>query len=250
MIPTVVGSDYRTAARNEYARQAEVRADLLADCNDHPDDFMTDAAQNPVLWCNAFVMTLDPRQAESIVPFVLWQYQVELMRTLTTCIAEGEDVLIEKSRDMGATWVILATLVWHWLYMADFTCIIGSRKEDEVDKRGDLSTHFERMRFLLRKLPEAYKARQLGGYDERSHASFMMLRNPIIGSQITGESTTGSFSRQGRYTVVFLDEFGVIDPTLQEEIWTATGDASPCRIVCSTPFGAANKFARLAAAAR
>lgn len=250
MIRCVASSDYQTALESEYARQASIRADLLDAFDDAPDTFLTQAARSPVLWTNAFVMTLDPRQAQSVLPFVLWPYQVELMRTLTECIAAGEDVLIEKSRDMGATWVILATLVWHWLYLPDFTAIIGSRKEDEVDKRGDLSTHFERMRFLLRKLPDEYKARQLGWYDEKQHGTFMMLRNPATGSQITGESTNSSFSRQGRYTCAFLDEFAVIDPNLQEEIWTATGDSTPCRIVCSTPFGAANKFARLAAANR
>lgn len=250
MIPCVASSGYQKAMAIEYARQARDRATLLQAFDADPNRFLTKVAKDPVLWCNAFVMTLDPRRAQSVIPFVLWPYQMRLMETLTKCIADGEDILIEKSRDMGATWVILATLVWHWIYFADFTVIIGSRKEDEVDKRGDLSTHFERMRFLLRKLPDEYKARQLSWYDEKHHAGYMMLRNPATGSQITGESTNSSFSRQGRYTCAFLDEFAVIDPSLQDEIWTATGDSTPCRIVCSTPFGAANKFARLAAAAR
>lgn len=250
MILFVDSSGYQKAMATEYARQARDRADLLALFDAEPDVFLTKVAHDPVLWTNTFVMTLDPRRAQSLLPFVLWGYQQRLMETLTRCIGKGEDVLIEKSRDMGATWVILATLMWHWIYMADFTVIIGSRKEDEVDKRGDLSTHFERMRFVLRKFPEAYLERQLDWYDEKQHAGYMMLRNPVTGSQITGESTNSSFSRQGRYTCAFLDEFAVIDPNLQEEIWTATGDSTPCRIVCSTPFGAANKFARLAAAAR
>lgn len=232
---------------SEYARQANDRADLLAAFEADPNTLLTEVAQDPVLWCNTFVMTLDPRRTQSVIPFVLWPYQMRLMETLQRCIAKGEDILIEKSRDMGATWVILATLLWHWIYVPDFTVIIGSRKEDEVDKRGDLSTHFERMRFVLRKLPEAYLERQLGWYDEKGHAGYMMLRNPATGSQITGESTNSSFSRQGRYTCAFLDEFAVIEPNLQDEIWVATGDSTPCRIVCSTPFGAANRFARLAA---
>lgn len=246
----MASSGYQKAMASEYARQASVRADLLDVFHDDPELFLAKAARDPTVWCNAFVMTLDPRRAQSVIPLVLWPYQIRLMKTLTKCIADGEDILIEKSRDMGATWVILATLVWHWIYFADFTVIIGSRKEDEVDKRGDLSTHFERMRFLLRKLPDEYKARQLSWYDEKHHANYMHLQNPAMGSQITGESTNSSFSRQGRYTCVFLDEFAVIEPNLQREIWTATGDSSPCRIVCSTPYGAANTFARLAAANR
>lgn len=250
MIPCVASSGYQKAMASEYARQARDRATLLQAFDADPNRFLTKVAKDPVLWCNAFVMTLDPRRAQSVIPFVLWPYQMRLMETLTKCIADGEDILIEKSRDMGASWVILATLVWHWLYIPDFTALIGSRKENEVDQRGNMATHFERMRFLLRKLPAAYQERQLSWFDEKQNATFMMLSNPITGAQITGESTNSSFSRQGRYTAIFLDEMAVIEPNLQKEIWIGTGDASPCRIVCSTPYGAANTFARLAAAAR
>ena len=231
----------------QYRRQSTSRDEALAILDAEPDAFMDQVALDPVAWCNALAMTLDPRRAESVIPFVLWPYQVAVMESLQRCIAAGEDVLIEKSRDMGLTWIILATLLWHWIYVQDFTALIGSRKENEVDQRGNMGTHFERMRFMLRKLPDAYKGRQLAWYDERKHANYMALQNQATGAQITGESTNASFSRQGRYTAVFLDEFAVIDSNLQDEIWVATGDATPCRIVCSTPFGAANRFARLAA---
>ena len=146
---------------------------------------------------------------------------------------------------MGATWTILVALLWHWIFVPNFNALIGSRKEDEVDKKGDVDTHFERMRCILRRLPAEFKARQLPWYDERKHAGYMTLKNPKTGAQITGESTNSAFSRQGRYNCCWVDEFAVIDPALQNEIWKAMGDSTPCRIVSSTPMGAGNKFHQL-----
>jgi hypothetical protein len=233
----------------ENESHAAARSKLLDAFDADPDQILARAANDPVLFCNAFCYTLDHRQAQSVLPFVLWPYQMQLMQDLQACIATGEDMLIEKSRDMGCTWVVLVCLLWHWLYVPDFNAIIGSRKEDEVDKKGDIDTHFERMRFVIRHFPPAYAAAQIPWFEER-HAGYMALQNPSNGAQIVGESTNSSFSRQGRYNVCWIDEFAVIDDRLQREIWVACGDSSPCRIVSSTPKGAGNMFAQLAAAAR
>lgn len=233
----------------ENESHAAIRVSLLDEFEYDPESFLAEVAHDPALFCNAFCYTLDHRQAQSVLPFVLWPYQMRLMRDLQTCIATGEDMLIEKSRDMGCTWVVLVCLLWHWIYVPDFNAIIGSRKEDEVDKKGDIDTHFERMRFVIRHFPPAYFQAQLPWFEER-HAGYMALQNASNGAQIVGESTNSSFSRQGRYNVCWVDEFAVIDDRLQDEIWVAMGDSSPCRIVSSTPKGAGNRFAKLAAAAR
>lgn len=200
---------------------------------------------DPVLFCNSLVTTLDHRHTPSELPFVLYPFQTELLRGLCTNISTGRDTLVEKSRDMGVTWTVLVALLWYWLYIPNFNALIGSRKETEVDHKGNVDTHFERMRFILRRLPEVFKARQLPWYDERKHAGYMTLKNPATGAQITGESTNAAFSRQGRYNCCWVDEYAVIDPSLQSEIWKGMGDSTPCRIVTSTPMGAGNKFHQL-----
>src|SRR3990167_9414964 len=43
-----------------------------------------------------------------------------------------------------------------------------------------------------------------------------------------------------------MDEYAKVDTGVDEAAWTSTADVTPCRIVISTPVGAANKFARLA----
>jgi hypothetical protein len=69
----------------------------------------------------------------------------------------------------------------------------------------------------------------------------MRLINPETGSAITGESNNPSFSTAGRYAAILFDEFAKWEGN-DSKAWTSSGDASPCRIPVSTPWGAAGKF--------
>jgi hypothetical protein len=72
---------------------------------------------------------------------------------------------------------------------------------------------------------------------------FMRLVNYDLGTSITGESANPNWARQGRYKVVFYDEFQSTE--YAEEIWTGAGDSTPSRIVVGTPKGTGNKFWKL-----
>ena len=72
----------------------------------------------------------------------------------------------------------------------------------------------------------------------------MKLVNPATESSFTGESNNPNFSTQGRYLGILYDEFAKWEGS-DEPAWTAGGDASPCRIAISTPFGAGGQFYRL-----
>ena len=81
-----------------------------------------------IFWCfNMFFWTFDPRRASPAVPFILWGYQRELIQRLEENYKSQKDILIEKSRDMGATWIILAWLFYHWRFDSGFQTLIGSR---------------------------------------------------------------------------------------------------------------------------
>ena len=76
----------------------------------HPKDFIEH-------WC----MTYDPRKAgtdvPTMMPFVMFPRQKELVQFLWECLKDQESGLIEKSRDMGATWICCAFSVWAWLFI-------------------------------------------------------------------------------------------------------------------------------------
>jgi hypothetical protein len=154
-------------------------------------------------------------------------------------INDKRDLVLEKSRDMGASWMVIDTFTWFWLNPeggADF--LLGSRIENYVDKAGDMRTLIEKARYTIYRLPHWLIPE---GFNRSKHDNFMRLLNPETGSTITGESNNANFSTGGRYAAVLFDEFAKWETT-DIPAWTAAGDATPCRIAVSTPFGAAGRY--------
>ncbi len=192
---------------------------------------------------NAFVYTLDVRKRpRHNQPFCTWLFQDELILDLQRAINEGTDLPVEKSRDMGASWMVLMVFVWFWLRKEGGTdFLLGSRTEDYVDKRGDMRTLFEKCRYALKKLPVWLLPE---GFLWNKHDNFLRLVNPETGATITGESNNTSFSTAGRYAGILFDEFSRWEIT-DKSAWSCASDASPCRIPISTPAGAFGQYYEL-----
>ena len=200
--------------------------------------------RDPIFAFNALFWTYDPRKRPlHHQPFVTYDYEDELILELARSIENGQDTVIDKSRDMGITWVVLELFEWFWSKRTGgFDFLVGSRIADYVDKKGDPRTHFERLRYNLYRTPKWLRPK---GFDRGRHDNYMKLVNPETGSAITGESNNANFSTQGRYAAVFFDEFAKWEVT-DEKAWTSAGDATPCRVAGSTPFGAGGQFYKLA----
>jgi len=189
---------------------------------------------------NGLFWTYDPRKRPMHhQPFVTYDYEDEMIVELVERIEGGGDVVMDKSRDMGVTWTMLELIQWFWSKAeGGFDFLVGSRKEEYVDKKGDPRTHFERLRYNLYRLPWWIRPR---GFDRKRHDNYLKLVNPETGNAITGESNNANFSTQGRYAAVFFDEFPKWEIT-DEKAWMSAGDATPCRIAVGTPFGAGGQF--------
>ena len=153
------------------------------------------------------------------------------------------DLVIVKSRDMGATWVTLGLILWYWLFSPNFMAHLGSRKLELVDTFGDKSTLFERLRLMLEWIDKATPGIVPAGW--RKVSGSCRIVNPRNGSVITGEATVSSFARQGRFNLIFCDEFAMVEPRLQDEIWIGTADAAPCRLFVSTANFIDNRFGQI-----
>lgn len=198
-------------------------------------------ASRNIQWCfETFFMTFDPRQPSKALPFIPWDYELSLLQSLDAHLSDGKDLLIEKSRDMGATWTVLSWLLYHWLFQPGFQALIGSRLEDLIDKRGDLTTHFERLRWSIKHLPNFLKP---DGFDMAKHSNYMMITNPETSASIIGQAVSDHFSRQARMNVCFVDEFAFCESA--EGAWRAMADSSPMRLVVSSANGLGNQFASL-----
>jgi phage terminase large subunit len=230
------------ADRQRRIRTLRERPDLRAAL---PERYRND----PVAWINHWAVTYDPRKAgdpdiPTTMPFILFRRQEEFAEFLLACILEQQNALAEKARDMGATWLCCAFSVWLWLYWPGAAVGWGSRKEQLVDKIGDPDSIFEKMRIIIRNLPDFMRPR---GFDAQAHMPFMKILNPENGSTITGEAGD-NIGRGGRKLIYFKDESAHYERP--EKIEAALADNTNCQIDISSVNGLGNVFHRRREAGR
>lgn len=196
---------------------------------------------NPIDWINDCCITFDPRAVDPqprLMPFVLFKRQREFVMFLQECFDKKEPGLIEKCRDVGASYISIAYTLWLWLFHSNMSIGWGSRKEEYVDKIGDPKSIFEKMRQIIRYLPDYMLPI---GFAMDKHATYMKLINPENGSVITGEAGTNQ-GRGNRTSLYFCDEAAHYEQA--ELIEAALGDSTNVQISISSVNGSANLFYR------
>lgn len=195
----------------------------------------------PIEFIEHWMSTYDPRNAgtdtPARMPFILFERQKELVTFLMQLIEHQENGLIEKARDMGATWVCAAVSVWLVIFYPGASIGWGSRKEQLVDKIGDPDSIFEKMRIIFREIPGFFKPI---GFDEKS-MSYMKIINPENGATVTGESGD-NIGRGGRKLIYFKDEAAHYERP--EKIEAALADNTNVQIDISSVNGMGNVFHR------
>lgn len=189
---------------------------------------------------NAILWTPDPRTDLKNLPFITYPFQDEYLKWLDERYKGDEDSLTEKSRDMGVSMLFLGFVYWKWLFDEGFNGLLGSYIEDMVDD-GTINSHFGRLEYFIERTPKFLLP---VGFEGHLHRSSMKLKNPETGSMVVGYAPTERFSRAGRYSLIFADEFAFWKHA--RAAWIAMGDATKCRFVTSTPNGKGNQFADLA----
>lgn len=196
----------------------------------------------PEEWINHWCDTYDPRNAGSTVParlpLILFPKQAELVAFLVAGIRDEQSCLIEKCRDMGATWVCAAFSVWLWLFWPGASVGWGSRKEQLVDKIGDPDSIFEKMRMLIMGLPRFFWP---VGFNPSDNMSYMKIINPANGATITGEAGD-NIGRGGRKLIYFKDESAHYERP--ERIEAALADNTRVQVDISSVNGLGNVFHR------
>ena len=192
-------------------------------------------------WIEHWCVTYDPRNAGTAIPtkmpFVLFPKQREMVQFLLECLQAETNGLIEKSRDMGATWICGAVSVWLWKYWHGAAVGWGSKDQDLVDKIGDPDSIMEKIRIIIRFLPREFWPK---GFSEKN-MSFMRIVNPENGATITGDCGD-NIGRGGRKLIYFKDESAhYVHPDLIE---AALGDNTRVQIDISSVNGPGNVFHR------
>jgi hypothetical protein len=214
----------------ELAEDAALREDFLAACKHKPE-----LAFDTLLW------TFNPlnEPGERNMPFILRPAQRQAVRDIVTAIREGRDLLVNKSRYEGATWLICGVYFIFWLLEEDSLFIVASRKEDLVDKAGSRDCLFYKFTYFNDNLPSWVKVYEA----EKTHLHFS---NPRNGSVIVGESTNESLGAGSRALSVMPDEFGRVEHKIAQNIRETLSDVTKCVIYNSTHFyGRGHPFAKL-----
>lgn len=219
------------------AENLEFRRSLLGCASrsrEAANDLWVACSRDLLFYVNAFCWTYDPRQKNGSIPFLTYEFQDELMLDLVDKIENGGDVLVSKSRDMGASWCILTVYEWLWHFRSDLSFLLVSRNEDYVDKPGNPKSLFWKIDFLHKNQPQWLLPNMT--------RTKLRLTNEDTGSNIDGESTTGDVARGDRRTSIAMDEFAAFDNDASYRALSSTRDATNCRIFNSTPAGTAGAF--------
>lgn len=199
-------------------------------------------AADVLYWFDNWVYTFDPRLVRkpggAFIKFTLWPKQREFIRWLEERVANSEEGLLEKSRDVGATFLCAGYSLHQWLYSPGFKATIGSRKVDLVDKKDNPDSIFAKLRIMLNRLPAQLLPK---GFSSAQHDNYMRLVNPENEAVISGEGGE-DMGRGGRSSVFFADEAAFMANA--EAVEKALSGNTDCVIWVSSVNGMGNLFAR------
>lgn len=230
------------------AKEAFRRKNHLFDLHKSPEkqqEEMRKCAEDIMYWFENYAWIVDPRNTILYAfPFELFEFQKESVEWIDDLIYTlRSDGLIDKSRDMGVTWLIVCMFVYYWLFPREgtkFEALITSYRADEVDKKNVSSTIFEKIRSQIRFLPSWMLPKE---FDPKRDMTYMTIINPENGSTITGTTANAETGRSGRFTVIFFDEMASIEQDVSSA--TASTGSTNTRLYVSTPKGKLNYFAQM-----
>jgi hypothetical protein len=219
-------------------------------------ELYTACSISPIFWINAFVWTYrqkitDPATGrdrpvvgnDAHVPFNTWIIQEEALYEIEQCMnlgggSEGaSDALINKSRDMGATWIIVAMFHHAWAFVDNVNLLWVSATASDVDMHPTTNpdTIFYKHDYINFWLPSWMKP--------PIHRRNMHIGNKLRGNSLDGEATTANIGRGGRRTSIGFDEFAAVDDG--EGMLSASSDTTACRLFNSTPKGPGTAFTKI-----
>jgi hypothetical protein len=225
------------------------RAFLLdrANANKRVREYLIDRCTHEcTFWINSFVYQYNPNfiaggKWEEVGVFVTEEFQEEALEVIAWCILNKKDLVIDKSREMGASWLCIlkqthSTTFEKW---KKFLCI--SRNKDAVDSADDPDSLFWKIDFVLEHLPPWMTDRRFefapNGKIKRTQ---MQVINELTKSRITGQATSGAAGVGGRATAMFIDEYSLIREDW--EILAHTANTTSCRIFNGTQRGTEKAF--------
>lgn len=131
--------------------------------------------------------------------------QIECVRELNRCLRRRGSLAhmaLSKSREVGASWVVVSWCLHKWLFAKSWTCLWLSRNEDYVESSEPKSLFWKCM-FLFDNLPRWMIPQ---GFNRRKHKTKLRLAHPDGKKYIVGESANQNAGRGNRVSFALMDE--------------------------------------------
>lgn len=196
-----------TIDRVKLYEDIQTRKALMRSCRNNEarqQEELEKSKNDVVYWCNNWVWTYDPRFIPGVatIPFNLFKRQEEYLQWRQERKRLGEQGLIDKSRDMGVTWLNAVDHVWSLLFHEGSKSAFGSRKAMLVDHKGNPDSIFEKLRSIIKTLPSWMRS------DIQTNT--LKIINNTNGAFIGGEGGD-NIGRGGRNTYYDVDEAAFIE---------------------------------------
>jgi len=217
-------------------------------------DFRQAAMEDVLFWFAAFGFCFEPRSAIKIRPFIPWKHQEPVMIAMDKAIDDAEklyettqaclDLVLDKSRGQGATWMYLMICLRRWLRDEMFSAGLVTRTEELVDSARDPDTLMWKIDWALSMLPAWMMPEGFSKIKHRNYGEHSLI-NPMNGASIVGYSATGDVARGGRKTVFAIDEIGgqeFIKGGKDYDVMNSTQHVANCRFLVSTFGGDSGAF--------
>jgi hypothetical protein len=127
------------------------------------------------------------------------------LKIVATKLHKPCNVLIEKSRDMMATWSLCAVFLHDLMFYEGASLLMASKTFPTVDDGGPESTPdslLGRVRFMYNQLPDWMRSRAPLRFKTG------LVRNENTGGYITGQKAIRTTGRGGKFSRALADEFG------------------------------------------
>lgn len=187
-------------------------------------------SQDPVHFINTYVKVQHP--IDGLVPFILRDYQIKMIRAYQ----DNRYTVVLSARQTGKSVTAAAFILWYAIFHFDKTILIASNKNSNAMEM------IYRIRTAYENLPMWLKP---GVMDDGWNKHSVGFDN---GTRIMSEATSENSGRGLSISLLYLDEFAFVAPSIQEEFWTSispTLSTGGSCIMTSTPNGDMDIYAQI-----
>ena len=176
------------------------------------------------------------------IPFMPFEYQIEFFNQAEEAVYGRKSCFIEKSRQMGFSWMLAMVALYFWLFHNKSVLIVANKMED-VDNAGDINSFFEKIRYMIRGLPQWLLPPDFPKESGDLYNKRALLARSDSSAVIAWDSSNSDAGRWGTYDIVIFDEMA--STRNAKEMNTALSATTQTMFYNSTPKGKLNEYYRV-----